>query len=44
MPLEFRSGGDKLHLHAPEVDWRLGAGLVALVRSFSAVNWDGQEA
>ncbi|MFI0878359.1 hypothetical protein ACWDBC_35230 [Streptomyces parvus] len=43
MPLEFRSGGDKLHLHAPEVDWRLGAALVALVRSFSAVNWDGQK-
>ncbi|OCC11381.1 hypothetical protein [Streptomyces sp. PTY087I2] len=43
MPLEFRSGGDKLHLHAPEVDWRLGAALVALVRSFSAVNWDGHK-
>ncbi|MEV5580591.1 hypothetical protein AB0L39_18755 [Streptomyces parvus] len=43
MPLEFRSGGDKLHLHAPEVDWRLGAALVAPVRSFSAVNGDGQK-
>ncbi|WP_179892368.1 hypothetical protein [Streptomyces sp. rh34] len=40
MPLEFRSRGDKLHLHAPEVDWRLGAALVALVRSFSAIRWD----
>ncbi|MFE7141299.1 hypothetical protein ACFVAG_26445 [Streptomyces sp. NPDC057644] len=43
MPLEFRSGGDKLHLHAPELDWRLGAALVALVRSFSAVKWDGRK-
>ncbi|MFI1226935.1 MULTISPECIES: hypothetical protein [unclassified Streptomyces] len=40
MPLEFRSGGDKLHLHAPDLDWRLGAALVALVRSFST-GWDG---
>lgn len=44
MPLEFRSRGSKLHLHAPETDWRLGAALVALVRSFSADNWDGLKA
>ncbi|MEV3897539.1 hypothetical protein [Streptomyces anulatus] len=41
MPLEFRSRGSKLHLHAPETDWRLGAALIALVRSFSADMWDG---
>ncbi|GGY58051.1 hypothetical protein ACFRMO_25425 [Streptomyces anulatus] len=41
MPLEFRSRGSKLHLHAPETDWRLGAALVALVGSFSADMWDG---
>ncbi|MGW7142258.1 hypothetical protein [Streptomyces xanthophaeus] len=40
MPLEFRSGGDKLHLHEPDLDWRLGAALVALVRSFSSIRWD----
>lgn len=44
MPLEFRSRGSKLHLHAPETDWRLGAALIALVRSFSADNWDGLKA
>ncbi|GHA72780.1 hypothetical protein GCM10010372_84240 [Streptomyces tauricus] len=43
MPLEFRSGGDKLHLHEPDLDWRLGAALVALVRSFSAVRWDAMK-
>lgn len=41
MPLEFRSRGSKLHLHAPETDWRLGAALVALVGSFGAGMWDG---
>ncbi|WP_307825473.1 hypothetical protein [Streptomyces sp. MBT55] len=43
MPLEFRSGGDKLHLHAPGLDWRLGAALVSLVSSFSAVGWDASK-
>lgn len=43
MPLEFRSGGDKLHLHEPDLDWRLGAALVALVRSFSSVRWDAMK-
>ncbi|MFJ1788993.1 hypothetical protein ACIOML_32405 [Streptomyces anulatus] len=41
MPLEFRSRGSKLHLHAPETDRRLGAALVALVGSFGAGMWDG---
>ncbi|MCQ4205944.1 hypothetical protein [Streptomyces longispororuber] len=40
VPLEFRSGGDKLHLHAPGVDWRLGAALIALLRSFNSGSWD----
>ncbi|MDX2389553.1 hypothetical protein NJL88_05665 [Streptomyces sp. DK15] len=43
MPLEFRSGGDKLHLHEPDLDWRLGAALVALVRSFSSIRWDAMK-
>ncbi|MBM9624363.1 hypothetical protein ACFQ60_00760 [Streptomyces zhihengii] len=34
VPLEFRSRGNKLLLHAPGVDWRLGAALIALLRSF----------
>ncbi|MFC8827714.1 hypothetical protein ACFT9I_20505 [Streptomyces sp. NPDC057137] len=40
LPLEFRSRGNKLHLHAPEVDWRLGAALVVLLRTFGASSWD----
>ncbi|MGW8749151.1 hypothetical protein [Streptomyces sp. NPDC055794] len=40
VPLDFRSKGDKLHVHAPGVDWRLGAGLIALLRSFHAGAWD----
>ncbi|WP_432052842.1 hypothetical protein [Streptomyces xiamenensis] len=40
MPLEFRTRGDKLHLHAPEVDWRLGAALIVLLRTFGANAWD----
>ncbi|MFC5751669.1 hypothetical protein [Actinomadura rugatobispora] len=40
MPLEFRSRGDKLHLHAPGLDWRLGAALVVLLRSFGLGSWD----
>ncbi|CAM5435567.1 hypothetical protein ACFY9Y_26495 [Streptomyces fimicarius] len=43
MPLEFRSGGDKLHLHAPGLDWRLGAALVSLVRSFGSHHWDAMK-
>ncbi|MEO3751420.1 hypothetical protein [Streptomyces sp. B6B3] len=38
--LEFRSGGNKLHLHAPETDWRLGAALVVLLRTFGSSSWD----
>ncbi|MFI7447577.1 hypothetical protein ACIBQX_08790 [Nonomuraea sp. NPDC049714] len=40
MPLEFRSRGDKLHVHAPGSDWRLGAVLIVLLRTFSAGSWD----
>lgn len=40
LPLEFRSRGDKLHVHAPEWDWRLGATLVVLLRTFNAGAWD----
>ncbi|WP_243744701.1 hypothetical protein [Streptomyces hainanensis] len=34
--LEFRSGGDRLLLHAPETDWRLGAALLVLLRAFDS--------
>jgi hypothetical protein len=27
-------------LHAPEVDWRLGAALVVLLRTFGSSSWD----
>jgi hypothetical protein len=40
MPLEFRSKGDKLHVHAPGMDWRLGAVLVVLLRTFGSGSWD----
>lgn len=40
IPLEFRSSGDKLHLHAPGLDWRLGAALVVLLRTFGPSSWD----
>ncbi|MDQ0797752.1 hypothetical protein [Streptomyces sp. B1I3] len=36
VPLEFRSKGDALHLHAPGYDWRLGAALVAVLRTFDS--------
>ncbi|MEV4178779.1 hypothetical protein [Nonomuraea sp. NPDC049709] len=35
-PLEFRSGGDRLLLHAPETDWRLAAALTVLLRAFDS--------
>ncbi|MFD6278145.1 hypothetical protein ACFWFI_21655 [Streptomyces sp. NPDC060209] len=35
-PLEFRSKGDALRLHAPGYDWRLGAALVAALRTFDS--------
>ncbi|WP_199826266.1 hypothetical protein [Streptomyces sp. SBT349] len=38
--LEFRSRGDRLFLHAPETDWRLGAALVVLLDAFDS--WVGQ--
>ncbi|GHE53510.1 hypothetical protein [Streptomyces capitiformicae] len=40
IPLEFRSKDDKLHVHAPELDWRLGASLVVLLRAFGPNSWD----
>lgn len=40
MPLEFRSGGNKLHVHAPTFDWRLGAVLIVLLRTFGSGAWD----
>ncbi|MEV0022748.1 hypothetical protein AB0H45_11075 [Streptomyces atroolivaceus] len=36
VPLEFRSKGDTVHLHAPGYDWRLGAALVAVLRTFDS--------
>ncbi|MDT0266718.1 hypothetical protein RM844_10475 [Streptomyces sp. DSM 44915] len=45
-PLEFRSGGDRLLLHAPEWDWRLGAALAVLLRSYESwvgVSWDADK-
>jgi hypothetical protein len=39
VPLEFKSFGDTVHLYAPELDWRLGAALVALIPSFDS--WIG---
>jgi hypothetical protein len=39
VPLEFKSSGDTLRLYAPELDWRLGAALVALIPSFDG--WIG---
>lgn len=38
--LEFRSKRDRLILHAPETDWRLGAALIVLLRAFDG--WAGQ--
>ncbi|MGW0791994.1 hypothetical protein ACWD04_28165 [Streptomyces sp. NPDC002911] len=34
--LEFRSKGDTVHLRAPGYDWRLGAALVAVLRTFDS--------
>ncbi|MCG5218283.1 hypothetical protein [Streptosporangium sp. KLBMP 9127] len=46
-PLEFRSSGDRLLLHAPETDWRLAAALVVLLRAFDSwaagVPWDSRK-
>lgn len=39
VPLEFRSSGDKVHVNAPDLDWRLGAALAALIPSFDG--WIG---
>lgn len=39
MPLEFKSSGDTIHVNAPDLDWRLGAALAALIPSFDG--WIG---
>lgn len=39
VPLEFKSSKDTVHLHAPDLDWRLGAALAALITSFDG--WIG---
>ncbi|MEU1125203.1 hypothetical protein ABZ371_16965 [Streptomyces sp. NPDC005899] len=48
VPMEFRSGGDALHLRAPGYDWRLGAALLVVLRSFDSPllgrEWDDAEA
>jgi hypothetical protein len=44
--LDFRPFNDRLRLCAPELDWRLGVALVALLHSFngwSGVPWDGRK-
>lgn len=47
VPLEFRSKGDAVHLHAPGYDWRLGAALVAVLRTFDSwllgKEWDDRK-
>lgn len=43
IPLEFRSRGNKLHVHAPGLDWRLGATLVVLLRTFGDGSWDARK-
>jgi hypothetical protein len=47
VPLEFRSKGDTVHLHAPGFDWRLGAALVAVLRTFDSwllgTEWDDRK-
>lgn len=43
LPLEFRSRGDRLHLHAPGFDRRFGAALIALLRSFNTGAWDDRK-
>ncbi|MEV8366875.1 hypothetical protein [Streptomyces niveus] len=39
IPLEFKSSGDTVHMNAPDLDWRLGAALAALIPSFDS--WIG---
>ncbi|QIP88370.1 hypothetical protein GLX30_05075 [Streptomyces sp. Tu 2975] len=44
--LEFKAFGDKLRLYAPGLDWRLGAALMALIRSFDGwlgTPWDARK-
>ncbi|MFF2186272.1 hypothetical protein [Streptomyces sp. NPDC058155] len=36
IPLEFKSSGDTVHMNAPDLDWRLGAALSALIPSFDS--------
>ncbi|MER5895789.1 hypothetical protein [Streptomyces sp. NPDC001876] len=39
VPLEFRSSGNTVRLYAPDLDWRLGAALAALIPTFDG--WIG---
>ncbi|MFD4034323.1 hypothetical protein ACFWVP_28410 [Streptomyces sp. NPDC058637] len=39
IPLEFKSSGNSVKLYAPDLDWRLGAALTALIPSFDG--WIG---
>ncbi|MFJ8858202.1 hypothetical protein ACIRD8_07160 [Streptomyces sp. NPDC102451] len=46
VPLEFKSSGNTVHLHAPHLDWRVGAALAALVPSFDGwigAPWDSRK-
>ncbi|WP_329031383.1 hypothetical protein OIE71_00620 [Streptomyces sp. NBC_01725] len=36
IPLEFKSSGDTVRMKAPDLDWRLGAALAALIPSFDS--------
>ncbi|MFD5897447.1 hypothetical protein [Streptomyces sp. NPDC060366] len=46
IPLEFKSSGDTVRMNAPDLDWRLGAALAALIPSFDGWigdPWDGRK-
>ncbi|MCX5410546.1 hypothetical protein [Streptomyces sp. NBC_00059] len=46
VPLEFKSSGNTVRLYAPELDWRLGAALTALIPTFDGwigTPWDARK-
>ncbi|WP_243744710.1 hypothetical protein [Streptomyces hainanensis] len=43
LPFEFRSRGNKLHVHDPGFDWRLAATLIVLLRTFNDGAWDARK-
>ncbi|MFC9748994.1 hypothetical protein [Streptomyces niveus] len=46
IPLEFKSSGDTVHMNDPDLDWRLGAALAALIPSFDGwigTPWDSRK-